>query len=262
MQRRIDWVWRLFVTGVAFALFSLGGLVMTIFYFPVLSLLVRNIETRATVVQTTIHRCFKIYLTIIKTIGVCSINVENAEQLKGVTGTLIIANHPSLLDTVILMGQMDRAQCIVKHELWNNFFLGGVMRAANYVRNDQDPTKMIDDCVAVLERGENLIIFPEGTRTRPDQILGKLQRGVANVALSSAAPILPVIIHCNHTTLAKGEPWYRIPPTKLAFNIKFSELKNSTTLCDVDNNHSLSTRHMTAAIRTLLEEQIISGQAA
>lgn len=260
MMHKLDWMWRLFVTGIAFSLFGLGGLAMTIVYFPILNLVVRNPQRRASIVQATIHRSFGLYLFVIKTIGVCNINVENRDYLKGLKGTIIVANHPSLLDTVILMGQMDRAQCIVKHEIWNNFFLGGVMRAANYVRNDQDPKKLIDDCVAVLERGDNLIIFPEGTRTRPNEILGKLQRGVANVALNSAAPILPVIIHCNHTTLAKGEPWYRIPPTKLAFNIKFSKPQNSGTLCEIDESHSLSTRRMTAAIRSLLEEQIVNGQ--
>jgi len=258
-MRKINWVWRLFVTGIACGLFSIGGLLMTLAYFPLLNLILKDPMRRAAAVQTTIHAAFSLYLTFIKFIGVCSLEVENKHHLEGVKGTLIIANHPSLLDTVILMAQMDRAQCIVKHELWNNFFLGGVMRAANYVRNDQDPTKLIDDCVAVLERGDNLIIFPEGTRTKPGEILGKLQRGVANVVLSSGAPILPVILHCNHTTLAKGEPWYRIPPTKLAFKIKFSEPMNSDTLCVKEESHSLSTRRMTAAIRDLLKEQIVSA---
>ena len=260
MSRKINWFWRLFVTGIAFNLFWLGGLVMTIVYFPILNLIIRDPEKRASVVQKTIHGSFRWYIWIVKTIGVLSLNVENSEYLKDVKGTLIIANHPTLLDTVFLMGQMDRAQCIVKHELWDNFFVGGVMRAANYIRNDRDPEKLIEDCVAVLKRGENLIIFPEGTRTRPDELLGKLQRGVANVALNSDAPILPVIIHCNHTTLSKGQPWYRIPPTKLAFNIKFFEPRDSKGLCVTDDSHSLNTRRMTAAIRELLEEQIVSGQ--
>lgn len=232
---------------------------MTFVFFPLLNLVLKDPERRSAAVQSTIHSSFRIYLAIIKFIGVCSVEVENKHHLKGVQGTLIIANHPSLLDTVILMAQMSRAQCIVKHELWNNFFIGGVMRAANYVRNDQDPAKLIEDCVAVLKRGDNLIIFPEGTRTRPGEILGKLQRGVANVVLSSEAPILPVILHCNHTSLAKGEPWYRIPPTKLAFKIRFTEPLNSNTLYVKEETHSLSTRRMTAAIRELLEEKIVSA---
>ncbi len=259
MLRKLDWGWRLFVTGIAFTLFGLGGLTMTVLYFPILSLIIQDKDRRAALVQATIHQCFRFYLAIIETIGVCDINVQNREYLKGVRGTLIIANHPSLLDTVILMGQMKRAQCIVKHELWNNFFLGGVMRAANYIRNDEDPTKLIEDCVRVLKKGENLIIFPEGTRTPPGKTLGKLQRGVANVLLNSEAPVLPVIIHCNHTTLAKGEPWYRIPPTRLAFNIRFSKpriTERSDGQSEVQ--HSLQTRRMTAAIKEMLEAQIVS----
>ena len=259
MLRKLDWGWRLFVTGIAFTLFGLGGLAMTVLYFPILSLIIQDKERRAALVQASIHKCFRFYLRIIETIGVCDINVQNREYLKGVKGTLIIANHPSLLDTVILMGQMSRAQCIVKHELWNNFFLGGVMRAANYIRNDEDPTKLIEDCVRVLERGENLIIFPEGTRTPPGKTLGKLQRGVATVLLNSEAPVLPVIIHCNHTTLAKGEPWYRIPPTRLAFNIRFSKPRNTERLFEQNKvQHSLETRRMTNAIKEMLETQIVS----
>ncbi|MEP3244210.1 MAG: lysophospholipid acyltransferase family protein [Sneathiella sp.] len=258
-MHKVNWFWRLFVTGIAFALFSLGGLFMTLVCFPAIRLFVRDSTRRANFAQSTIHKSFTLYLKVIEFIGVCSVAVESKHHLDGVQGTVIIANHPSLLDTVILMAQMKRAQCIVKHELWNNFFLGGVMQAANYVRNDQDPAKLIEDCVAVLNRGENLIIFPEGTRTRPGETLGKLQRGVANVILNSKAPVLPVILHCNHTTLAKGEPWYRIPSTKLAFKISFSKPLESETLCTINKTHSLNTRRMTAAIRELLEEKIVNG---
>ncbi|WP_025899182.1 lysophospholipid acyltransferase family protein [Sneathiella glossodoripedis] len=261
MLRKLDWFWRLLVTGFAFSLFGLGGLFMTIFYFPILKIIIRDKDRKANVVQATIHRSFGYYLSIIEFIGVCDITVENKEYLKGVKGTVIIANHPSLLDTVILMGQMNRAQCIVKHELWNNFFLGGVMRAANYIRNDEDPEKLIRDCVNVLERGDNLIVFPEGTRTPPGSVLGKLQRGVANIIVSSTAPILPVTIHCNHRTLAKGEPWYRIPPTRLAFTIRFSKQCESVDLVtEKTEHHSLNTRRMTAAIKHLLETNILGEE--
>lgn len=261
MLRKLDWVWRLFVTGIAFALFGLGSLVMTVLYFPVLNLCVWDARRRADLVQATIHKSFGLYLAIIEFIGVCDIIVEHKDRLQGLKGTLIIANHPSLLDTVILMGQMQRAQCIVKHELWDNFFLGGVMRAANYIRNDDDPAKLIEDCVAVLERGDNLIVFPEGTRTPVGAVLGKLQRGVANVVVTSAAPLLPVIIHCNHTTLAKGQPWYRIPPTRLAFNIRFAEPQNSAELVQEKTvHHSLKTRRMTVAIKELLEANIVGEE--
>jgi 1-acyl-sn-glycerol-3-phosphate acyltransferase len=257
MLRKLDWAWRLFVTAIAFSLFGLGGLFMTIFYFPILNLVVKNKDRRADLVQATIHKCFSFYVPFIEFIGVCDLEVQNKEYIQGVKGTVIIANHPSLLDTVFLMGQMKRAQCIVKHELWNNFFLGGVMRAANYIRNDEDPEKLIEDCVKVLARGDNLIIFPEGTRTPPGVILGKLQRGVANILVGSTAPILPVTIHCNHTTLAKREPWYKIPPTRLAFNIRFSEPRESQDLViEKTEHHSLQTRRITAALRELLEANI------
>jgi len=262
MWHKINWVWRLIGTGIAFALFGLGGLAMTLFYFPLLSLIHGDPTRRAAAVQKSIHRCFRIYMWLIEFLGVLTVNVENKENLKGIEGAVVIANHPSLLDTVILMSQMDRAQCVVKHQLWNNFFLGGVMRAAGYIPNDEDPTKLIENCAAALARGDNLIIFPEGTRTPPGQLLGKLQRGAANVILSSRAPVLPVVVRCNHTTLSKGEPWYRIPPTKLEFDIHFTPLRNELQLSIGETDpHSLKTRKMTTVIKNLLEELIVSERA-
>lgn len=256
---RINWFWRLIGTGIAFSLFGIGGLIIALLIFPAVKLFYINPIRRAEIIQKIIHRAFKAYIFLIEFLGVISVEVTDDHILNGKKGTVIIANHPSLLDTVILMAQMDRAQCIVKHELWNNFFLGGVMRAANYVKNDRDPEKLITDCKSALDRGENLIIFPEGTRTRPNEILGKLHRGVANVVLESDAPILPVILHCNHTTLAKGEPWYRIPPTKLAFKIRFTEPLAASDLFNKGETHSLNTRRMTSAIKELLEEKIVNG---
>jgi 1-acyl-sn-glycerol-3-phosphate acyltransferase len=46
--------------------------------------------------------------------------------------------------------------------------MAGVVWAAGYIPND-DPERFIEACVACLERGENLIVFPESTRTVPGQ---------------------------------------------------------------------------------------------
>ena len=80
-------------------------------------------------------------------------------------GLLILANHPTLIDIVFLMAFVPQADCIVKAGLWRNPFTRATVRATGYIRNDDDGLRVVDDCVASLRDGGNLIIFPEGTRT-------------------------------------------------------------------------------------------------
>jgi 1-acyl-sn-glycerol-3-phosphate acyltransferase len=120
---------------------------------------------------------------------------------------------------VFLMALTPRVRCIVKHELWGNRYLKGVVRAAGYIRNDLDPAATIAACRAALDQGNNLLIFPEGTRSRPGEPL-RFRRGVANIAMLTGAPIQLVVISCNPLTLTKGEPWYRVPSRRPRFEVE------------------------------------------
>ena len=67
-----------------------------------------------------------------------------------------------------------------------------------------------------------MIIFPEGTRTRPNEPM-VFHRGAANVALRAAAVVTPVYIRCEPTTLTKSEPWYRIPARRPHFSLSVGD---------------------------------------
>ena len=126
------------------------------------------------------------------------------------SGLLILASHPSLIDVVFLMALVRDADCIVKSALLRNPFTRGPVRAAGYVCNDSGPG-LIDDCVASVRAGNNLIVFPEGTRTPAGAALGRLQRGAANLAVRGELPITPVRITCSQQMLGKSDKWWRVP---------------------------------------------------
>jgi len=106
---------------------------------------------------------------------------------------------------------------VVKSGLARNPFTRGPVLATGWVRNDSGAA-MVDDCIASLRAGNNLIIFPEGTRTRPGQPL-QLQRGAANVAVRGGFALTPVVIRCEPPTLTKGEKWYHVPVRRPRFVI-------------------------------------------
>ncbi|WP_293947957.1 lysophospholipid acyltransferase family protein [Sneathiella sp.] len=223
MFEKINYVWRLIGTGIAFACFSLGGALMTLFVFPPIALLTKDDETRIRRVRRVIYHAFRFFVFMLRIGGIIDSRFHGAEKLSQLRGALIVANHPALLDTVFLMSRMPDVQCIVKHELWDNPYLGGVMRAAGYIRNDGDAMSMMTQCEKALAKGQNILIFPEGTRSVPGQPI-RFQRGFANIATHFETPIQLVTILCDPPTLAKGSPWYAIPPRQSRFDISFDEL--------------------------------------
>ena len=222
MREHLNYVWRLFGTGLAFSMFGIGGIFMTIFIFPAIALLTRDEERRIRRVRRTIYHAFRGFVYFLRVGGIIDSRFHETEKLEDCRGALIIANHPSLLDTVFLMSRMPDVQCIIKHELWSNPYMGGVMCAAGYIRNDGDAQTMLQQCDKALKSGQNILVFPEGTRSVPGQDL-KFQRGVANIATFFNAPIQLVIIKCEPSTLTKGSPWYEIPPRQARFDITFHE---------------------------------------
>jgi len=162
---------------------------------------------------------FSLYLSILEFLGILKIETNGLENLQHMRGKLVICNHPSLLDVVILISRLKNIQCVVNNKLWSNLFVGIVVRSAGYIRNDIDPQSFLHQCKQMLNRGENIIIFPEGTRSIPGRPI-KMCRGVAHVALCAEADIQALTLHCTYVWLTKGAKWYDIPPRRTNFFLK------------------------------------------
>jgi 1-acyl-sn-glycerol-3-phosphate acyltransferase len=207
--------WRVFATGLSFAVFGAGGLLMRVL-LPVVYLAVRGKERRVVVARALIRHAFRLYVGLMRALGVLRYEIRGLDKLER-GGLLILANHPTLIDTVFLMAFVKNADCIVKGELWNNPFTGGTVRAAGYINNQGGPA-LVDDCIASLRRGNNLIVFPEGTRTPADGAIS-MKRGAANIAVRGARAMTPVLIRCEPATLGKGGKWWRVPPRRVLIQI-------------------------------------------
>jgi 1-acyl-sn-glycerol-3-phosphate acyltransferase len=249
MAYKTSQAWRLFATGMAFCLFGGGALLLALTLFPLLMLLLQNRAKRRKVAQLVICRSFRLFCFILDVTGVASVHIEGREKLLAAHGKLIIANHPTLLDVVIILAQMDRCQCVVKHQLFRNPFMAGVVRAAGFIRNDDNPEKLVADAARHLREGDCVMIFPEGTRTASGEKLGPLQRGVANIAIAAPADLIPVIVRCNHDTLKKGTPWYRIPPSKIRYNVRVGSTISATGGIDLSDVRARRARALTAVIK-------------
>lgn len=216
MLDAVQRAWRILATGFAFACFFLGGAVLAGAVFPLIAL---RRDGRVARTQEFLRYVFRFYLGMLRWLGLIGFEVIGGEQLAACRGRIIVANHPTLLDVVFLMALTPRACCIVKHELWDNRYLKNVVRGAGYIRNDLSPDETIVACREALAHGNNLIIFPEGTRSRVGEPM-RFHRGVARIAMLTGASLQLVVISCKPLFLTKGEPWYRVPPRRPRFRLE------------------------------------------
>ncbi len=216
---RLNHAWRLAMTGVAFIGLWLGGFVLAIVIVPLATVFKRDPIARGRIARSIIHVSFRFYLAALRAAGLIVLDVTGKDKLEASHGIIVVANHPTLLDVVLIMSLIPDAQCVVKHELWNSILLRPLIRAAGYIRNDSDPEIMVENCRRALAEGSNLIIFPEGTRSIPGKP-HRFQRGFAHIATLTGVDLQPIIIHCKPATLVKGQRWYKIPETPPRFVVE------------------------------------------
>ena len=237
---------------MAFAVFGLGGLLLTVTVFPLINLLYRDRFRRATVAQWGVCQAWRFFIWMIVSLRFMDFDSQGEEILRGDCGTLIVANHPSLLDIVLIISMTERAQCVVKKGVWNNPFMRGVIKATNYIPNLGDSEHTMRECVAALKAGNNLVIFPEGSRTVPGSPV-RLQRGFANIAIRAGAPIRLVTVCCDPPMLRKGEKWYKSPLSRPRYLVRVGE-RIDTAVTYRSDVPSRGARDLTARVTRHFEE--------
>ncbi len=249
---KLDRGWRRFATGLSFAIFGTAGLFLGALYFPALNIFVRQKERRAQYARGTIAWTFRLFIAIMRTLGLLDYELLGFEKLNR-KGLVVIANHPSLIDTVFLLGFVQNSIAVVNDELFRNAFTGAPLRAAGFIRNDAG-SAVLDDSVAALDAGLNVIIFPEGTRT-PRSGTVKLKRGVANIAIRAERNLTPIIIQCSPRTLMKGEKWWQIPERPPHFSIAVGDDIAVQTFSSDDDSPALAVRRLTAYLEQYFTTQ-------
>jgi 1-acyl-sn-glycerol-3-phosphate acyltransferase len=214
----LDYIWRLFGSAFCFAVFGIMGLVMGLLLFPLLFVFVRNSGKRKNVARGLIGTAFRGFVWLMKTFGVMDYRIEGAEHISCRPNQLIIANHPTLIDVVILISLFPQANCVIKSAVTRNIFMRNTVAAADYISNDE-ADEVLESCIRYIESGGSLMLFPEGTRTRQGGPM-VFEPGAAAVATRSGAEILPVAISCEPIFLTRQLAWHYIPPSKPEYVVR------------------------------------------
>lgn len=139
---------------------------------------------------------------------------------------IVAANHVSIWDPVVVAIIMNRpVKFMAKAELFNYKVLGKLLEKVYVfpVKRGAADRHAIKQAIAILNEGEVLGIFPEGTRNKSgDEI--KAQAGAAMIALKAGAPILPVA--CVGTNRIFPLGWFRPLEVRIGEPLGLEEFHN------------------------------------
>lgn len=161
---------------------------------------------------------FRLYTHILTRLCACRFDLSELDRLRDQGPLIIAANHPSLLDAVLILSRLPNATCVMKASLMDNVLFGAAARLARYIRNDT-PLNMIQHSRDELRRGAQLVIFPEGTRTANFPV-GPCLPSVGLISARSDVPVQTLLIEFSTPYLGKAWPLFRRPALPLSCRIR------------------------------------------
>lgn len=133
-----------------------------------------------------------------------SINVKGTDKIVKGQQYLIVSNHRSIIDPLIVEIALKNSGLnglwIAKKELYNSFFFGMFTRNAGTILLDRESKTMSPFFTEVknkVKSGYSICVFAEGTRNKTTQTLAEFKEGAQIIAIKNRLPILPVFIETN-----------------------------------------------------------------
>jgi len=161
---------------------------------------------------------FRFYLRFLTVFCACRFDLHELDELRRDEPLVLVANHPSLLDAVMIASRFPDLVCIMKAALMDNILLGAAARLARFIPNDP-PLDMVLRARKALREGAHLLIFPEGTRTTRFP-LNACTASAGLIAQRTGVPVQSLIIDFNSPYLGKAWPLWRRPQLPLRFRIR------------------------------------------
>lgn len=161
------------------------------------------------------HLFFKGFLWLLRVLAPRQ-KWELDQEICNIHGSIIVCNHLSYLDPLILISLLPRQKTIVKTRFFHAPVFGWLIKISGYLPATTEGVhagrmiEQVETMGAFLEGGGNLFVFPEGTRN-PDGVLGEFHKGVFKIGRMHRCPI-HVLSLCNTDKL--------FTPGKFFFNTR------------------------------------------
>ena len=176
---------------IAIISFGLGAVLLAIFVFPFIRLFTFHKKDFGIIARAYVSHTFRVFLGNLNICKTSLLKVDDKEAYRNIHGKIIIANHPSLLDFVYIMSLVPNSTCIVRGGLTHTPLRWVIKQA--YITNTTDFNDVLVECKKLTDKGCNVIVFPEGTRS-PRVGRNNYKKGAARIALYCNCDVLPLFI--------------------------------------------------------------------
>lgn len=153
-------------------------------------------------------------------------------------GVLLVANHQSYLDPVVVAVRLRRpVSFFAKSELFEKHAFAWLIRALHAfpVRQGEGDIGAVKETIRRLKEGHLLSIFPEGSRTA-DGELGKIEPGVALMIRRAGVPVVPVVVSGSFVAWPRGRKMFRSAPIRVLYGppMELNHLKPAQITARID----------------------------
>ena len=204
---------------VAMLSFGIGAIILAILVFPFIRLFTLHKSDFGIIARAYVSHTFRVFLKNLEICKTSILKVENRQAFRDIHSKVIIANHPSLLDFVYIMSLVPNSTCIVRGSLTRTPLRGVIKQA--YITNNTDFNEVLVECKKLTDKGCNVIVFPEGTRS-PRVGQNNYKKGAARIALYCGCDVQPLFIGgSDKYGLGKTDPlWSYNHVEKYLYDIK------------------------------------------
>ena len=125
--------------------FGLSSVVASFIIFPLIHLLIWDKQARYNAKIAVVRGHFSFFISLLFWIAYYKIDTAAMQPYKNLRSTVIVANHPSLIDIVILISAVPHPDCIVAGRLFNNFWVRKIVGQL-FVSSFANPEELLERC--------------------------------------------------------------------------------------------------------------------
>jgi 1-acyl-sn-glycerol-3-phosphate acyltransferase len=232
---------RVAATGMAFAGFFLGGAVLGWIALPLVALSTRSADVRARRCRALVRRSWVFFHDYMRIARVILYDPRKVRVSLPDGPFVVVANHPTLVDVTAICAALPDLSLVAKTSMYRTPILGRLLRLCGFVEADErsifSGAEAAARCLAQLQAGIPVLIFPEGTRS-PAYGLGPFHPGAFQIAARAGVPVVPLLVRCDPPTLLRGDAWYDVPPSTAIMTVEML----SMPLADPDDPDALARR--------------------
>lgn len=200
--------WRMLLTAYCFVQFAVQVLWLGKWVMPRLMRSAGDEASKRRRALFQAHRHVRFYLATLRLLGLVSFEFRG-EPIR--EPAVVVANHPSLLDFIVLLRDFPNAVCLYKSQTRDNPVLADFVDVAGYIEG-MDGTRevsqrIIDTLGQRLQEGHHVVLFPEGTRSNSSTAIGRFRSTGFHAVIKSRVAVQPVVVYCKPLFLGKHQSW-------------------------------------------------------